>query len=69
MCLINPADSVLSFNSLGFLLVYFALGFLFAAFIFAISVVAVPLMYDRHTDALTAAMNRPYLCFQTGGKK
>ncbi|MGV0954482.1 MAG: DUF2189 domain-containing protein [Fluviibacter sp.] len=48
--------AVLSFDNLEFLLVYFGLGLLFAAFIFAVSVVAVPLMYDRHTDAVTAAL-------------
>lgn len=48
--------AVFSFDNVEFLLVYFGIGLLFAVFIFAISVVAVPLMYDRHTDAVTAAL-------------
>ncbi|MGB4812083.1 MAG: DUF2189 domain-containing protein [Methylophilaceae bacterium] len=39
-----------------FTLIYFTIGGLFAAFIFAISVIALPLMLDRKASASTAAM-------------
>ena len=45
-----------------FAMVYFAVGGAFAAFVFAISVVAVPLMADRKTDAITAAIASIYAC-------
>ncbi|HNV87728.1 MAG TPA: DUF2189 domain-containing protein [Methylotenera sp.] len=52
------ADVVLSVITLKqpiFTLVYFSVGGLFAAFVFAISVVAMPLMVDRKSNAVTAA--------------
>jgi uncharacterized membrane protein len=55
----NFADvvlNVITFKQPVFTLVYFAIGGLFAAFIFAISVIAIPLMADRKTDAITAAI-------------
>jgi uncharacterized membrane protein len=54
--------TVLTFEQPAFALVYFAVGGLFAAFIFAISVVAVPLMLDRQTDAVTAAIASVIAC-------
>lgn len=39
-----------------FALVYFTVGGFFAAFVFSVSVVAIPLMADKHTDAVTAAI-------------
>lgn len=50
------ARAIVSFENIEFVLIYFGIGLLFAAFIFAISVVAVPLMYDRKTDAVTAGL-------------
>lgn len=50
------ANAVLTLENIEFLLVYFGIGFVFAAFIFSISVVAVPLMYDRKSDAITAVL-------------
>ena len=48
--------TIVSFENIEFIAVYFSIGLMFAAFIFAISVVSVPLMYDRKTDAVTAAL-------------
>lgn len=48
--------AVVSFENIDFIVAYFGIGLLFAAFVFAISVVSVPLMYDRKTDAVTAAL-------------
>jgi uncharacterized membrane protein len=40
----------------GFLAVWFAVGALFAALVFAFTVIALPLMLDRGTDAITAML-------------
>lgn len=48
--------SVISLQQPMFTIVYFAIGGLFAAFIFSISVIAIPLMADKKTDAITAAI-------------
>lgn len=48
--------AITSLENLEFVIAYFGIGLLFAAFIFAISVVAVPLMFDRKTDAITACL-------------
>jgi uncharacterized membrane protein len=48
--------NVITFKQPIFTLVYFTIGGLFAAFIFAVSVIAIPLMADRQTDAITAAI-------------
>ena len=49
-------QAIVSLDNLEFVFVYFGIGLVFAAFIFAISVVAVPMMYDRRTDAVTASL-------------
>lgn len=54
--------SVLTFNQPVFGMVYFAAGGFFAALVFAISVVAIPLMTDRKTDAITAAIASIIAC-------
>lgn len=54
--------SVLTFNQPVFGMVYFAVGGFFAALVFAISVVAIPLMTDRKTDAITAAIASIIAC-------
>lgn len=56
--------SVISFNQPTFAIVYFAVGGVFAALVFAISVVAVPLMADRKTDAITAAIASIMACLK-----
>lgn len=45
---------LLSIDNLRFIAVYFCVGALFAALVFAISWVSIPLMLDRDTDAVTA---------------
>lgn len=47
---------VLSFQNIEFLGVYFGVGLLFAALVFAASVVSIPLMLDRNQDAVTAML-------------
>lgn len=47
-----------------FTLIYFALGGLFATFIFGISVVAIPLMIDRKTDAISASIISIMACIR-----
>lgn len=47
-----------------FTLVYFSVGGFFAAFVFVVSVVAVPLMADRKTDAVTAGLASIMACAQ-----
>lgn len=49
-------QAVIAFKQPTFAIVYFAVGGFFAAFVFAVSVVAIPLMADRKTDAVTAAL-------------
>lgn len=43
-------------DNLAFLLIWLAVGGLFAALVFAISIVSIPLMLDRQVDAITAAL-------------
>jgi len=47
---------VVTVEHLDFLLTYFAVGALFAAIVFAVSVVSVPMMLDRGTDTVVAAL-------------
>ena len=47
---------VLSFKHAEFLLAYFCVGGFFATLVFAISVVSVPMMLDRDTDGIVAAL-------------
>lgn len=54
--------SIITLKQPTFAIVYFAVGGAFAAFVFAISVVAVPLMADRKTDAITAAIASIIAC-------
>jgi len=49
-------QAVFTFKQPVFAAVYFAVGGFFAAFVYAVSVVAIPLMADRQTDAVTAAI-------------
>jgi uncharacterized membrane protein len=56
--------SVVTFKQPTFTIMYFAVGGIFAALVFAISVVAVPLMADRKTDAITAAIASIIACMR-----
>ncbi|WP_293503801.1 DUF2189 domain-containing protein [Roseateles sp.] len=53
--LLNP-------HNLGFIVAYLAVAAVFAGLIFAISVIAMPLLLDRDTDAVTAALASLKLC-------
>ncbi len=59
---VDVVRTVLTFEQPEFAAVYFAIGGFFALFVFAISVVAVPLMLDRQTDAVTAAIASLVAC-------
>lgn len=59
--------AVLTFEQPEFAVAYFAVGGFFAAFVFAISAIALPLMLDRHTDAITAAIASLIACARNPG--
>ncbi len=56
--------NVLTFKQVKFTLIYFLVGGLFAAFIFTISVIAIPLMLDKRVNAVTAAVASLRACSQ-----
>lgn len=58
----DVALNVITFKQPAFTLIYFSAGGLFAAFVYAISVVAMPLMLDRKASAGTAAMTSLRAC-------
>ena len=49
-------------ENLGFIVAYLVVGALFAGLIFAISVVSIPMILDRQTDAITAGLTSMRLC-------
>jgi uncharacterized membrane protein len=49
-------QTIIGFEQPTFAMVYFAVGGFFAAFVFSVSVTAIPLMADRQTDAVTASI-------------
>jgi len=49
-------DAVAQGQHLGFLAAWFAVGAVFAALVFAFTAIAIPLMLDRGTDAITAML-------------
>lgn len=49
-------EQVLKFDNLEFLLVYLAIGSLFAILVFALSVVSIPMIIDRNEDTITAML-------------
>jgi uncharacterized membrane protein len=59
--------TVLTFKQVDFAVAYFAVGGFFAIFVFAISVIAVPLMLDRKTDAVTATLASLVACGRNPG--
>lgn len=59
--------AIVAFEQPEFALVYFMVGGFFALFVFAISVVSVPLMLDRGTDAVTAAITSISACGRNPG--
>jgi uncharacterized membrane protein len=54
-------------ENLPFIVAYLAVGGLFAGLIFAISVVAMPMILDRQTDAITAGLTSLRLCLTQPG--
>lgn len=60
LALLNPAN-------IGFIVTYVVVGSLFAGLIFSISVVAMPMILDRHTDAITAGLTSLRLCLTHPG--
>lgn len=60
LALLNPAH-------LEFIVGYTAVGAVFAALIYSLSVVAMPMILDRHTDAITAALTSLRLCLTQPG--
>lgn len=58
----NFMANALSLDNLAFLAAYFVVGGFFAALVFAISVVAVPMMLDRNTDGVVAALTSLRAC-------
>lgn len=59
--------AVVTFSQPEFALVYIAVGGFFALFVFAIAVVAVPLMLDRGTDAVSASIASLAVCGRNPG--
>ena len=60
LALLNPAH-------LEFIIGYTTVGAVFAALIYGLSVVAMPMILDRHTDAITAALTSLRLCLTQPG--
>lgn len=56
------ASRIVSLDNLEFLLAYVCVGGFFAALVFAISVVSVPMMLDRHTDGIVAVLTSLRAC-------
>ena len=54
-------------ENLTFVAAYLAVGGVFAALIFAISVVSMPMILDRQTDAITAGLTSIRLCLTQSG--
>lgn len=54
--------ALLERDNLGFVVAYVAVGSVFAGLIFAVCVVAMPMILDRETDAITAGLTSIRLC-------
>jgi len=63
----NFFGQVISAEHIDFLLTYFAVGSLFAGIAFAVSVVSVPMMLDRGTDTVVAALTSVRALFTNPG--
>lgn len=57
-------QQVVSLENIEFIVVYCAVGLLCASIVFAVSVVAIPLMLDRNQDAVTAMIASTYALFR-----
>ena len=58
---------LLDVENLGFIVAYLGVGGLFAGLIYAISVVSIPMILDRQTDAITAGLTSLRLCLTQPG--
>lgn len=58
----GSVSKLLSADHLGFIVAYLAVGAVFAGLIFAVSVIAMPLLLDRDTDAVSAGLASLKLC-------
>lgn len=63
----DVVQAIVAFEQWEFSAVYFVVGGFFALFVFAISVIAVPLMLDRGTDAVTAGLASIAACARNPG--
>lgn len=63
----NMLIQVVRPDNFGFLAVWLGIGALFALLVFAISVVAIPLMMDRRLDAVTAALTSMRVVIENPG--
>ncbi len=63
----NFFGQVISADHVDFLLTYFAVGCVFASIVYAISVVSVPMMLDRGTDTVVAALTSVRALFANPG--
>lgn len=54
-------------DNIGFTVAYVAVGAIFAGLIYAVSVVAIPMILDRQTDAVTAGLTSLRLCLTQPG--
>jgi uncharacterized membrane protein len=63
----NFFEQVISVEHVDFLVTYFAVGAVFAAIVFAVSVVSVPMMLDRGTDTVVAALTSARALFANPG--
>jgi len=54
---------VIALENIGFVVAYLGVGALFAGLIYAVSVVSIPMILDRKTDAITAALTSLRLVF------
>lgn len=60
----DVVHTVLTFQQPDFAVAYFAVGGFFAIFVFAFSLIALPLMLDRRTDGITAAIASLMVCLR-----
>lgn len=56
--------ALLSIDNLGFIVTYIAVGALFASLIFLTSAISIPMILDRQTDAISAALTSFRACLQ-----
>ncbi|MDM7456569.1 MAG: DUF2189 domain-containing protein [Tepidimonas sp.] len=63
----NMLAALLSLDNLEFLVTYVVVGAIFAGLIFVSSVISIPMILDRQTDAVSAALTSFRACLQNPG--